>query len=74
MANNVDPGEIACYKAFHLDPHCLHRCLFLSEGLSGGKKLEPDQTPHSTASDLGLHCLLRPVCSNTLRYYGMLST
>ena len=23
--------------------------------------IEPDQTPHSVASDLGLHCLLRPV-------------
>ena len=26
----------------------------------------PDQTLHSTASDLGLHCLLRPLCPNTV--------
>ena len=25
---------------------------------------------HSAASDLGLHCLLRPVCPNTWDYYG----
>ena len=24
--------------------------------------VDPDQTPHSAASDLGLHCLLRTVC------------
>ena len=23
--------------------------------------IDPDQTPHSAVSDLGLHCLLRPV-------------
>ena len=27
-----------------------------------------DQTPHSVASDLGLHCLLRPFCPNTKGY------
>ena len=27
--------------------------------------VDPDQTPHSAASHLGLHCLLRPVCQNT---------
>ena len=27
--------------------------------------VDPDQTPHSEASDLGLHCLQRPVCPNT---------
>ena len=27
--------------------------------------VEPDETPHSMASHLGLHCLLRPVCPNT---------
>ena len=28
--------------------------------------VDPDQTPRSAASDLGLHCLLRPVYSNTV--------
>ena len=31
----------------------------------------PDQMPHSAASDLGLRCLLKPVCPNTLGYYGI---
>ena len=31
----------------------------------------PDQTLHSAASDLGLHCLQRPICPNTLGYYGI---
>ena len=26
--------------------------------------VHPDQMPHSVASDLGVHCLLRPVCCN----------
>ena len=30
-----------------------------------GKSVDPDQTPRSAASDLDLHCLLRPVCPNT---------
>ena len=33
--------------------------------------VDPDQMPHSVASDLGLHCLLRPVCPITKDYYGM---
>ena len=32
----------------------------------------PDQTPHSVASDLGLHCLPRPVCPSTQGYYGIM--
>ena len=31
--------------------------------------VDPDQTPHSAASDLGLYCLQRPICPNTLGYY-----
>ena len=27
--------------------------------------VDTDQTPHSAASDLSLHCLLRPACPNT---------
>ena len=30
------------------------------------KQVDLDQTLHSVTSDLGLHCLLKPVCSNTL--------
>ena len=32
--------------------------------------VDPDETPHSAASHLGLHCLLRPVCPNTYGKYG----
>ena len=27
-----------------------------------GKQLDPDQMLHPAASDLGVHCLLRPLC------------
>ena len=33
--------------------------------------VDPDETPRSAASHLGLYCLLRPVCPNT---YGKYST
>ena len=33
--------------------------------------VDPDQTPQSAASDLGLHCLQRPICSNTSGCYGI---
>ena len=32
--------------------------------------VDPDQMPHSAVSDLGLHCLQRPICPNTYGYYG----
>ena len=32
--------------------------------------LDPDQTPHFAAPDLGLHCLLRPVWPSTKEKYG----
>ena len=32
--------------------------------------VDPDQMLHSAASDVGLHCLQRPVCPNTEGYYG----
>ena len=34
-----------------------------------GKQCRPDQMPQNVASDLGLHCLLRPVCQNTFYKY-----
>ena len=32
---------------------------------------DPDQMPHSVASDQGQHCLLRPICPNTYDIYGI---
>ena len=35
--------------------------------------INSDQMPHSVVSDLGLHSLLRPVCTRTLSYhYGLI--
>ena len=34
-----------------------------------GKHLDPDETPRSAASHLGLYCLLRPVCPITYGKY-----
>ena len=36
--------------------------------------VDPDQMPHFAASDLGLLCLLKPVCSNTQGFYDMTVT
>ena len=33
--------------------------------------VEPDQTPHSVVSDLGLHCLQRPICPKSQGFFGM---
>ena len=35
--------------------------------------VDPDETPRSVASHLGLNCLLRPVCPNTYGKYGISS-
>ena len=32
--------------------------------------VDPDETPRSAESHLGLHCFLRPVCPNTYDKYG----
>ena len=32
--------------------------------------VDPDETPRSAASHLGLYCLLRSVCPNTYGKYG----
>ena len=32
--------------------------------------VDPEETPRSAASHLGLNCLLRPVCPNTYGKYG----
>ena len=33
--------------------------------------IDPDENPHSAASHLDLHCLLRPVCPNIYGKYGI---
>ena len=34
--------------------------------------LDPNYMPHSVASDLGLHCLLKSLCPNTWGKYDIL--
>ena len=39
-------------------------CLYNIAGCMANS-VDPDQMPRSAASDLGLHCLQRPICPNT---------
>ena len=32
--------------------------------------VDPDETPRSAYSHLGLYCLLKPICPNTFGKYG----
>ena len=43
-------------------------CLKIAGWLANS--VDPDETPHSVASHLGLLCLLRPVCPNTYGKYS----
>ena len=45
---------------------CLTNAAFLANNV------DPDQMPHSMASDLGLHCFPRPFCLNTQGTYPLL--
>ena len=48
--------------------HCLIilSCLHIKPKYFGPfLSVDPDQTQHYVASDLGLHCLQRPICPNT---------
>ena len=47
-------------------------CLKTAEWVENS--VDPDQMPHSVASDLGLHCLLRSVCPTTKDKYGDLDS
>ena len=54
---------ISIHYHFHLLPIDVYR-LYTSAGWEPNSA-DPDQTLHSAASDLGLHCLLKNVCPNT---------
>ena len=43
-------------------------CLKIAELVANS--VDPDETPRSAASHLGLYCLLRPVCPNIYGKYG----
>ena len=50
-------------KKLNLTPGPFYYLLMLLDIRSNSE--DPDQTPHSPVSDLGLHCLQRPNCPNT---------
>ena len=51
---------------FHLNFEQLHlKPVNVSKNSWMSDCVDPDQTPHSAAFDLGQHRLLRPVCPNT---------
>ena len=66
-------------KPNDLDLHCLLRQGMSCSAREGLKLLDlfansvdSDQMSHSVASDLGLHCLLRPICLCIEGYSGTL--
>ena len=45
----------------------------MSQSMAGvANSADPDQMPHSVASDLGLYCLLRFFCPNKEGKHGMM--
>ena len=52
---------------YHTCPKILNKSFYWLSKNAGlmENSADPDQTPRSAASDLGLHCLLRHVCPNT---------
>ena len=57
-------------STYHTCPNIGYRPLYhlltcLSMLVCMENSVDPDQMPHSEASDLGLHCLQRTICPNT---------
>ena len=42
---------------------------FIEISIFNANSVDPDQMPCSVVSDLGIHCLQRPICPNTKGYY-----
>ena len=59
-----------CSKIQTSTIHYLILCLKIAGWVANS--VDPDETPRSAASHLGLNCLLRPVCPNTYGKYGNL--
>ena len=57
-----------CSKIWTSTIHYQMLCLKIAGWVANN--VDPDETPHSAASHLGLYCLLRPVCLNTYGKYG----
>ena len=75
-------GSIESYRIFtkywntlfpyHTCPK-IFDCQLIHLGNAGrvANSAETNQMPHSAASDLGLHCLLRPLCSSVVPIFSM---
>ena len=48
-----------CFRTFTIPVYAVKGAGWVANNVG------PDQTPHSVSSDLGLHCLHRPVFPNT---------
>ena len=57
-----------CSKIWTSTIHYPMLCLKIAGWVANS--VDPDETPRSAASHLGLYCLLRPVCPNTYGKYG----
>ena len=57
-----------CTKIWTSTIHYPMLCLKIAGWVANS--VDPDATPHSAVSHLGLYCLLRPVCPNTYGKYG----
>ena len=58
-----------CSKIWTSTIHYPMLCLKIAGWVANS--VDPDETPRSAASHLGLNCLLRPVCPNTYGKYGI---
>ena len=61
-----------CSKIWTSTIHYPKLCLKIAGWVANS--VDPDETPRSAASHLGLYCLLRPVCPNIYGKYGTLNT
>ena len=59
-----------CSKIWTSTIHYPMLCLKIAGWVANS--VDPDETPCSAASHLGLYCLLRPVCPNTYGKYGIM--
>ena len=66
-SDTLTPYHI-CSKIWTSTIHYPMLCLKIAGWVANS--VDPDETPRSAASHLGLYCLLRPVCPNTYGKYG----
>ena len=67
-SDTSSPNHI-CSKIWTSTIHYPMLCLKIAG--CAANSVDPDETPRSAASHLGLYCLLRPVCPNTYGKYGI---